>query len=332
MAVGSSSFARDVKILRRRVLQAVPVVFGIICINFLMLQLIPGDIVDVITAGTDGASPEYVERLRREFGLDQPVYVQLLTYVWNVLRLDLGFSATYNQSVSSLIGEALWPTVLLMGSSTVLSAILGVALGVYASRHVHTLRDNVVSVLTMLAYATPSFWLGLMLIVVFAVKLGLLPVAGMATIGGPTAVLPRAWDVFQHLLMPMVSLSLIFVAIYARLMRTSMLEVFGLDFVRTARAKGISDNRVTYHHVLRNALLPVVTFLGVQTGSLLGGAVVIESVFAWPGLGRLAHQAVLQRDYNLLLGILLCGSLLVVAMNLVIDLVYARLDPRVELK
>ena len=207
---------------------------------------------------------------------------------------------------------------------------------------VNLLVCSAIAVLVLLSYATPTFWIGLMLIVLFSVKLGWLPTGGMMTIGAGLSGLGRGLDVAHHLILPAASLSLFYAAIYSRLMRASMLEVAGQDYVRTARAKGLSEGTVVYRHALRNAMIPVITVrnallplvpvVGVQVGSLLGGSVLVESVFGWPGLGRLAFEAVQQRDYNLLLGILLMSSMLVIAVNLVIDLLYAVLDPRIELR
>jgi peptide/nickel transport system permease protein len=219
-----------------------------------------------------------------------------------------------------------------MGTSLALAVAAGVVFGVTAARHVNRPADGAIAVLVLLSYATPTFWIGLMLIVLFSVKLGWLPTGGMMTIGAGLSGVGRVLDVAHHLILPAASLSLFYAAIYTRLMRASMLEVAGQDYVRTARAKGMSERRVMYGHALRNALLPLVTVVSVQVGSLLGGSVLVESVFGWPGLGRLAFEAVQQRDYNLLLGILLLSSLLVIAVNLVIDLLYAVLDPRIELR
>jgi peptide/nickel transport system permease protein len=190
----------------------------------------------------------------------------------------------------------------------------------------------VISVLALLAYATPLFWLGLMLIVLATLKLGLLPAGGMSTIGATQSPLVHALDVLRHLILPATTLALFYMATYTRLMRASMLEILSSDYVRTAHAKGLSSARVLYGHALRNAILPMVTVLGVQVGSLMGGAVVVEVVFAWPGLGRLAFEAIFQRDLNLLLGILLLSSSLVIAVNLAVDLLYTRLDPRIALE
>ena len=300
-------------------------------INFLILQLAPGDAVDVLAGEAGAADPGYVADLRQRFGLDQPLPVQLGHYLLNLARLDLGYSFRHNMPVGELIIQRLPATLLLMVASLGIAFIGGIVLGATAARKVNSLTDNVISVLALLAYATPLFWLGLMLLILFTLKLNLLPGNGMVTIGVDGTILERALDVLRHLILPATTLSLFYMATYTRLMRASMLEVFGMDYVRTARAKGISDHRVVYRHVLRNAVLPMITMLGVQVGSLLGGAVVVEVVFGWPGLGRLAFEAIFQRDFNLLLGILLLSSCLVILVNLAVDLTYSRLDPRIEM-
>ena len=300
-------------------------------INFLILQLAPGDAVDVLAGEAGAADPGYVADLRQRFGLDQPLPVQLGRYLLNLARLDLGYSFRHNMPVGELIIQRLPATLLLMVASLGIAFIGGIVLGATAARKVNSLTDNVISVLALLAYATPLFWLGLMLLILFTLKLNLLPGSGMVTIGVDGTILERALDVLRHLILPATTLSLFYMATYTRLMRASMLEVFGMDYVRTARAKGISDHRVVYRHVLRNAVLPMITMLGVQVGSLLGGAVVVEVVFGWPGLGRLAFEAIFQRDFNLLLGILLLSSCLVILVNLAVDFTYSRLDPRIEM-
>ena len=232
--------------------------------------------------------------------------------------------------VATLIAQRLPATMLLIVASLGIAFLGGIVFGATAARRVNTLTDNMISVLALLAYATPLFWLGLMLLILFTLKLDLLPGSGMITIGADGSVIEQIFDVLRHLILPAATLSLFYLATYTRLMRASMLEVFSMDYVRTARAKGISDRRVVYRHVLRNAVLPMITMLGIQIGSLLGGAVVVEVVFGWPGLGRLAFEAIFQRDFNLLLGILLLSSCLVIVVNLLVDIAYSRLDPRIE--
>lgn len=317
------------RFLVRRLTQAVLIVACIAVINFVLVHLAPGDVVDVLAGEAGAADPAYVAELKAKFGLDRPLPAQLVRYLWQLARLDMGRSFRYDMPVSALILGRLPPTLLLMVASLGFAFAGGLVLGVTASRCVQSLADNVISVLALLAYATPLFWLGLMLIVLFTLKLGLLPGGGMYTIGAGSTALMHALDVGRHLILPAMTLSLFYMATYVRLMRASMLEVFSMDYVRTARAKGITEQRVAYRHVLPNAILPMVTMLGVQVGALLGGAVVVEVVFGWPGLGRLAFDALFQRDVNLLLGIMLLSSCLVVVVNLLVDLLYTWLDPRI---
>jgi peptide/nickel transport system permease protein len=321
---------RLLRVLARRLVQAIPIVVGIAVFNFLLLHLAPGDAADVLAGEAGGASPEYVEQLRARFGLDQPLPVQLGRYLANVATLDLGFSFRHNKTVAELIASRLPATLLLMVAAVTTAFLSGIALGVTAARRVRRPADSLISVFALIAYATPIFWIGLMLILLFSVQLGWLPSGGLETVGADLTGLDRVVDVARHMILPTVTLALFFLALYTRLMRASMLEVYGQDFITTARAKGLSEGRVAWRHVLRNALLPMVTMLGLQIGSLLGGSVLVETVFGWPGLGRLAFEAVFQRDHNLLLGILLLSSVLVVIANVLVDLLYARLDPRIE--
>jgi peptide/nickel transport system permease protein len=321
---------RLLRYLGRRLAQAAITLIAIVILNFVILHMAPGDAVDVLAGDAGGADAEFVAQLRRSYGLDQPLYVQVYRYLANVAQLNFGFSFRNNVSVLELIMDRLPATLLLMLASITLSFTAGVLLGVFAARRVNTFADNAVSVLALLCYATPLFWFGLMAIVLFTVKLGWLPGNGMYTIAADYNWLEAALDVGRHLILPASSLALFHMAVYTRLMRASMLEVYGLDYIRTARAKGLSARRIAFRHVLPNAILPMVTMLGLQIGALLGGAVLIETVFGWPGLGRLAFDAILQRDLNLLIGILLFASALVIIANLITDLVYAWLDPRIE--
>jgi peptide/nickel transport system permease protein len=313
----------------RRLAASLPTLFVLLAGLFLLLQLAPGDTVDALVAQIGGGDPKMIEELRQYYGLDVSVAVQLGRYVWRLLQLDLGFSAIYGKPVSEVILERLPATLLLMGSALSFAFAAGMALGVLAARRVNRWPDTLISTLGLVFYATPSFWFGLMGIVVFAVKLGWLPAGGFEEIGAGYTGLRRIADIAWHLLLPTLTLALIFLATYLRIMRASMLEVMNLDFVRTARAKGLSPSRVITGHVLRNALLPMVTLVGLQAGTMLGGSVVVESVFALPGLGRLAYEAVVQRDLNTLLGIVFVSALLVILINFIVDLLYARLDPRI---
>jgi peptide/nickel transport system permease protein len=314
----------------RRLAQAVPVVLAIVLFNFVLVRLAPGDAALVLAGEAGSATPEYMAQLRLKFGLDRPLPVQLYAYARNLLTLDLGYSFRHDRPVAELIWSRFGPTLLLTGTTLVVSVAVGVGLGLLAAGGLGTWRDNAISVLALLSYATPLFWLGLMLIVVFAVKLGWLPTSGIETIGAFHRGWRRALDVSWHLVLPVTTLSLFFLALYTRMMRASVLEQASMDYVTAARAKGLSERRIIWAHVLRNALLPVVTMAGVQAGGLLGGSVIVETVFGWPGLGLLAFQSLFARDLNLLLGIFFLCACTVVAVNLVVDVVYTLLDPRVE--
>ncbi|WP_051356916.1 ABC transporter permease [Azorhizobium doebereinerae] len=314
----------------RRLIQAVPVLLGIVLFSFVILHLAPGDAIDVMAGEAGTGDAAYMAQLREKYGLDQPLHIQLLRYGTQIAQLDLGYSIRNNAPVRDLILQRVGPTLLLMGVSIVLSVAMGVLFGAVAAIRRNTLIDDLISLVALLAYAMPIFWIGLMFIILFSVTLGVLPSGGFYDVVrqdvGPLA---RGLDVGRHLVLPALTLSLFYFAIYTRLMRASMLEVMGLDYIRTARAKGLGAAKVTIRHVVRNALLPIVTMLGMQTASLLGGAVVVETVFNWPGLGRLTYDAVFQRDYSLLIGILLMSSILVIIINMLVDLAYSWLDPRI---
>jgi peptide/nickel transport system permease protein len=314
----------------RRLAQAVPTVLVIVALNFLLLQLAPGDAADVLAGEAGSATPEFMAQLRKTFGLDQPLAMQLLLYVRNIVSLDLGFSFRHNMPVVELIGSRLGPTLLLMVTVLLVSVAVGTLLGAYAARNLNRWQDNLISTLTVLAYATPVFWAGLMLIVVFSINLGWFPTSGMQQVAAFHEGFAKVRDIAHHLVLPAVTLTMFYLALYARLMRASVLEQFSMDYVVTARAKGLTERQIARRHVLRNAVLPVLTMAGVQVGALLGGAVVVETVFAWPGL--LAYESLFARDLNLLLGIFFICTCLVVVVNLVVDVAYSLLDPRIELR
>lgn len=315
-----------------RLLLAVPTLFVIVVLNFSLLQLAPGDAADVLAGEAGSATPEYMAQLRQKFGLDQPVQVQLAKYVRNIASFDLGFSFRHNQTVAQLILARLGPTLLLMVSVLLVSVGVGVLMGALAARHLNRWQDSVISTIAVLTYATPVFWAGLMLIVLLSVKLGWFPTSGMESVAAFHTGWARVVDVAHHLVLPVVTLTLFYLALYTRLMRASVIEQSTMDYVVTARAKGLNERQVLWRHLLRNACLPVLTMAGVQAGALLGGAVVVETVFAWPGLGLLAYDSLFARDLNLLLGIFFVSACLVVAVNLVVDMLYAVLDPRIELR
>jgi len=315
----------------RRILQAIPVILLIMIGSFLIIKLAPGDTVDALVGDMGGADPQFVATLRTEYGLDQPVWIQLLLYMGKIVQLDFGWSYVYELPVWDVLMSRLVPTLLLMVSSLSVAFIFGVALGAIAARRAYTLTDNAISTLGLIFYAMPSFFFSLLLMLVFSVKLGWLPVGGLKTLGAFYSGWDNVVDIAIHLIMPTTALALIYLAFYMRLMRTSVLEVEDLDYVRTARAKGASGTRLMFHHIMRNALLPVVTLLGLQFSTVLGGSVVIETIFSLPGLGQLAYMSVIKRDINTLMGIIFLCSVLVIIVNFITDLIYARLDSRIEL-
>lgn len=327
-----SAFGRIATVLRRTALQAVPTVLGIVVLNFCLLQMLPGDAADVIAAESGTATVAGMAQLRARFGLDLPVVDQLVGYLVHLAHFDLGRSLRHDLPVTDLIAGRLGATLLLMLSALALALVVGIAFGSIMAIAVGRWPDRVLSVLALVLYSTPGFWLGLMAIVLFAVELGWLPTGGNVTIDAGLTGWAFVVDGARHLLLPATTLAGFFVAIFSRLTRAAMLEISRQDFVRTAHAKGLTPLAVNLRHVLRNALIPVTTVAGMHFGTLLGGAVVIEVVFSWPGLGRLALESVLARDYYVLLGILFLSSLLVILANVAIDLLHAWLDPRIRIR
>lgn len=309
----------------------VAAILVIATINFTLVHSAPGDPAAVI-AGQSGATDEkFLNELRAEYGLDKPFLVQLGTYLGKVVTLDLGYSYRQRRPVSDLILERLGPTLLLTLSAFFLSLIGGVSFGAFAGLRHGKWSDLAISLVALLLYATPVFWLGLMLVLVFSIQLDWLPAFGYANIRAASyGPLQYALDVGKHLLLPAITLSAIYMAVYTRLMRSSLIEVAAEDHVKTARAKGLSEAAILRGHMLRNAALPVVTFAGLQVGALVGGAVVVETVFSWPGLGRLTFDAVTTRDYPVLLGLFLVMSVLVICVNLLTDLIHSLIDPRIS--
>jgi peptide/nickel transport system permease protein len=300
--------------------------------NFILVHAAPGDPAQVI-AGQSGASDEkLLAQLRAEYGLDKPYPIQLATYLKRVVTLDLGYSYRQQRTVASLILERLPATLLLTATAFTLALLSGIILGTLAGVRAGKWSDTLLTIVSLLLYATPVFWLGLMLVLLFSVQLDWLPAFGYVTIGVPMTTLQRMGDIGMHLILPAVSLAAVYLAIYTRLMRSSVLDVTHQDFIKTAKAKGLKQGRIIIRHILRNAMLPIVTVAGMQAGALVGGAVVIETVFAWPGLGRLIYDALLQRDYPVWLGVFLVMSVIVIALNLLTDAIYRVIDPRVSVR
>ena len=318
--------------LLSRIAKGIVVLFAIAILNFFLIRAAPGDPAIVMAGEAGAADQAFLDQLRARFGLDRPVPEQLFIYLKGIATLDLGFSYRQNRSVASLIGERLPATLLLTGTAFAISLALGILLGALAAARAGRWSDTAITTTALLFYATPLFWIALMSQIVFSLKLGLVPNVGYETIGAGYTGLARALDIGHHLILPALTLGLFFMALYARMMRASMLETAGADYVRTARAKGVGPAAVTRRHVARNAILPVVTLAGLQAGQIVGGAVLTETVFAWPGIGRLMFEALAQRDYQLLLGVFFVSSAMVVAFNLATDLVYRLVDPRIEVR
>jgi ABC-type dipeptide/oligopeptide/nickel transport system permease component len=317
------------RFLLKRLLYAVPLFFFAVTLIFVLIRLAPGDPVDYML-GEMGGDPVFVERMRRDLGLDQPIYVQLVKYVRQVATGNLGFSFASNAPVLALILDRFPATFLLMITQYVLAAAMGIGLGVLSVRRPNSCFDNTVTVLSLASFAIPAFWLGQMMILVFGYHLNWFPIQGMYNLRAGYTGFAAVLDVAYHMVLPVITLSLLSLALIIRLTRGSMLQVIGQEYVKVARAKGLSERVVLVKHALPNALLPVVTVIGMEFPNLLAGAVLTETVFAWPGLGRLTFDAIAARDYPLLMGMFIFISALVIVGNLITDIVYAILDPRIR--
>ena len=313
----------------RRLFHALPLLVCVIVFNFCLIHLAPGDPIQALV-GEFPAPESYIAEMRKNFGLDQPVYIQLLLYIKNILAGDLGFSFYYRQPVLSVILDRVPATLQLMLPALLFSAAIGILLGVLSARKPYSLADNTISVFSLFGYCVPAFWLGQMLMAAFAIELGWLPSQGMKTVGADLEGASLIADRAAHLVLPFAALAIRHLAVNARMMRSSMLEVAYEDFVTVARAKGLDEKAVIARHMVPNALMPVVTIIGVDVGFLFTGSVLVESVFGWPGIGRLMYESIVKRDYPVLMGNFLITTALVVVVNLIVDLIYVWLDPRVK--
>ena len=320
-----------VRFILRRFSQALLVMLLVVLMNFTVLQLAPGDMIDVL-AGQSDMTAEQMAGMRQHYGLDQPVIVQLGRYFLNLATFDLGYSFHNSAPVLDVILIRFQTTLMLVVPSVLLSLVFGTVLGIAAARNAGKPLDFLILAAALLLYAIPSFIVAILLILVFGVFLNWLPIGGLVSVGAGLTGMDYVLDLIRHLILPVTALCTFYIAIYARLTRASMLEVSTLDFVRTARAKGLSERRVVYVHTLRNALMPIVTMAGLQVSALIGGAVLVETVFGLPGVGRAAFDAIFERDTSLLLGVMFFSSLFVVLVSLVVDLIYVAIDPRLELK
>jgi ABC-type dipeptide/oligopeptide/nickel transport system permease component len=315
------------KYVLQRVLQAIPLLFWVIVLNFVIIHLAPGDPVSYL-AGEYEATPEYVESMRREFGLDKPLHTQLGIYLLKVMQGDFGYSLRFQQPVLSLIMSRIPATFLLIGTGLILSSFLGVFLGVAYTRR-SAVSENLAILAAIAGHSMPSFWLGQILLIIFSLHLGLFPSQGMMSLRVQPTGLAAVLDLLHHLTLPALTYATYNLTLIFRLTRSKMLEILSQDFIITARGKGLDRRTILYRHALPNVLIPVVTVLGVNAGFMIAGSVLVETVFAWPGMGRLMYDAIMARDYPMLLGLFIIISLMVIIANLVTDIIYALIDPRV---
>ena len=316
-----------------RICYALALLLAVLILNFMLIHIAPGDIADTIAGDMGGATAEVMAQIRADYGLDKPVFVQLGIYLWNVAHFDFGYSFFFNTPVTSLIMERLPATLLLVITAQIFALLIGVILGVISAKKPNGMLSHFVTLLALFGYSAPVFWTGIMLLITFSLMFPLFPVAGMVDV----TLLDAPWwrqylDVAHHMFLPAITLASVFLALYSRLCRASMLEVLGSDYVRTARAKGLSQREVIYKHALKNSLGPVVTLAGLQFSAVVSGAVLVETVFSWPGLGTLALQSILARDTPTILGILFFSALVVIIGNLLTDIVLRLIDPRIRTK
>ena len=321
---------QTLKLLASRLTQGLALVFAVVVLNFVLVHAAPGDPVETIAGASGGMDEKLQAELRAMYGLDQPLPVQLGIDLGKVVRGDLGYSYFFNLPVSDLILERVPATLLLVLTSVLTAFLIGTALGVLSSRKPNGWLSQLINVMSLVGFAAPVFWMGMLLIILLASIFPVFPVSGMRGIESSGLGWADVVDVLHHLVLPAFTLGLVYLAQYSRLSRAAMLDVLGADYIRTARAKGLPERLVLYKHALRNAVLPVVTILGLQFGNVLAGAIVVETVFNWPGLGRLAFESVLRRDYPTILGVLLFSSIVVIVMNQVTDLCYRLIDPRIK--
>lgn len=314
----------------RRLFYAAILVIAVLVLSFLLIRLAPGDPVDTLAGQMGGMTEAFRADLRAEYGLDRPALAQLGIYLERVAAGNLGYSYFFNLPVLSLILQRLPATLVLVLTALVVAVASGTMLGVLASRRPNGLLSQLITVVSVVGYSAPVFWTGMLLILLFASAIPVLPVSGMTSADISRGWFPDALDVAHHLVLPALSLALVYLAQYSRLTRASMLDVLGADYIRTARAKGLEERTVFLKHAFRNAVLPIITVVGLQFGNLLAGAIVVETVFNWPGLGRLAFDSVLRRDYPTLLGLLFFSSFLVIVANQIVEVCYRLADPRIK--
>ena len=316
--------------LGRKIFALVLTLLAVVTFNFLLFRVLPGDPIQLY-ARSGHLTPEAADRLRALFGLDRPVWDQYLIYLKDLARGDLGFSLTYRRPVIDIIGERMVNTLVLLGAATVLIIALGVMLGVWAAARRGSKGDSTTVIGSLVLWSFPTFWVGLLLVFVFGVWLGWLPISGISTAGATySSPLGAPLDVARHLILPTITLALVDIGQFVLITRSSLVDVLTEDFMTTAKAKGMSKRRMTWRHGMRNAMLPVVTASALYIGLVVGGAIQVETVFSWPGMGELTYSAVLRRDYPVLEACFLVFAVTVILANFASDLMYLALDPRVR--
>jgi len=326
-----TALPQPARVIIARLGHALGLLVAVIFVGFTLLHLAPGDAAEVINQFSGGGDEAFIEQIRVDRGLDRPYHEQLVDYTLGVFRGDLGDSYQYQTPVADHVMDRLWPTMLLTGTALLIAIFAGTLLGIFAARRPRKLRSHFVTAVSLFGFSAPVFWTGIMLLLTFSLWIPILPTQGMRSLVlDNDGWLNRQWDVFQHLVLPAFTLGFLYLAQYSRIARASMLEVLGSDYVRTARAKGLRERVVIYKHALRNAVIPVVTIAGLQFSQLLSGAVLVEVVFNWPGMGTLAFEAVLVRDAPILLGVLIVSTMVVIVVNLLTDLSYRLIDPRIR--
>ncbi len=324
--------ARVGRVIATRLGHAIFIILAVIILTFSLIHLAPGDAAEVLTFSQGGASEEQLAEIREEFNLDDPFLSQLGNYIIDAFRFDFGNSFFFQQPVSDLVLDRLWPTILLVSTALGMAIVGGVILGVYSARRPEKTSSHVMTVLALFGFSAPIFWTGIMLLLLFSSWLGWLPSNGMNSVTVGDGFFEKSWDTIKHLILPATTLGFFYMAQYSRISRATMLEVLGSDYVRTARAKGLKERVVIWKHALRNAVIPVVTIAGFQIAAILSGGILVETVFNWPGMGRLAFEALLRRDTPILMGMLIISAIIVIVANLLTDLAYRLIDPRIRYK
>jgi peptide/nickel transport system permease protein len=312
----------------KKMIYSLITIFIIFLIAFIIFRVMPGDPVRMMLRGAGMVSPELLESLKAAYGLDKPLHTQFWIYLSNAFRGDLGWSLMQNRPVTDILIERIPNTLLLLVPSTILAIIIGVTLGTIAAWKRKGKADTTLTAFSLITWSAPTFWLGMILLVIFA---GYFPLGGIRTPGEIyPSILEGVWDLLRHLTLPIITLTLLQLGQYSIIMRSSLMDVLVQDYIQTAKAKGLTDTQILQHHAIRNAILPVVSIAAINLAFALAGGIQIETVFSWPGLGKLTYEAVIRRDYPLLQGIFLLFSVVMVFSNLFADILYTYLDPRVR--